>query len=731
MNRLRRGVILLLLLGGFCFGVENPKVFEFPEASTLGTNWKGEAPWANAFTKACKARKSGLGLAPPEDRSGVIATFEKPENMASLSVVCVASSKTAAKRKENVLGISINGGEMVRLAVCFNGEQNVPITVTHTWSEVQEVTTLRLTNETTNGALFEIQQVSWEGTFAPIAVTPVFPSRINIGTPFNVSAPVCSGGSGAFESFVWTFNGETVETTSGDVCVPFTAPAQDGTYPLTLTVTDSALAEAEFAWQVEVTPYAFAENLAVSNQTRTGFTLTWDQPSAHAVASYEVTAKRRDVATAAEGVSRVVWEQVDDVLQAELPVASLTGGLAVTTAYVLPAHGTFEALTFSADGGTTWKSALELNGRYNFGTLPAGVSSLLLRTPTAEPPAFLRLVVTCSATVAKATLSADGQARQYTFTDLPAGSELAVSVTTHNLKDDGKTFSMVSDALAVDLEAVPTPSNILNDSFYTYLAIERAESEKAFGTELAVYAEEQPASALSAGLYLSRVYYAKSTTDSTGATLSAGKAIVLSNASFSPVTLNGSYTLRVRKTASDGSTADDVWDFGAKDGEPIVIDPWEEYAFTCARSNTAAPVELPENTLGSTASALYNITDAKVVALYRGETCINALCPVSNAVVRLKPDSLESETFAVSASDNYLPAFASAWTSAPTPKLLLTKTFASGSYPYLDYTTLLTENPDARRIWLEAVFLDGSGRSAPATVILKSAPAAGFRLLLR
>ena len=140
---------------------------------------------------------------------------------------------------------------------------------------------------------------------------------------------------------------------------------------------------------------------------------------------------------------------------------------------------------------------------------------------------------------------------------------------------------------------------------------------------------------------------------------------------------------------------------------------------------------MPENALGSTASALYNITDAKVVALYRGETCINALCPVSNAVVRLKPDSLESETFAVSASDNYLPAFASAWTSAPTPKLLLTKTFTSGSDPYLDYTTLLSANKDARRIWAEALFLDGSGRSAPATVILKSAPAAGFRLLLR
>ncbi len=731
MKELRLGAILLFLLGDFCFGVENPKVFEFPEASTAGTNWKGEASWTNAFTKACKARKSGLGLAPPDDRSGVKATFETSESMASLSVVCVASSKTAAKRSANILGISINGGEMVKLTVCFNGEQNVPITVTHTWSDIQDVLTLQLTNETPNGALFEIQQVSWEGTFKPIAVTPVFPSRINAQTAFNVSAPVCSGGSGEFESFAWTFNGETIETPSGEVCATFIAPEQDGSYPLTLKVRDSSLAEADFTWQVAVTPYAFAQNLTLSNQTRTGFTLSWDQPSAHAVSSYTLKAQRSAVAKAEERVFCVSWVQTEGELQASLPLESLTEGLAVTTAYLLPAHGTFDALTWSIDGGETWKSAIALNGRYGFGALPAGASTLLLRTPMAEPPVFLRLIVTLNAVVAQGTISADGQARQYTFSDLPAGSKLSVSVTTRNLKDDGSSFEMVSDALPVTLEAVPTPSDFVNFADYGIVTLTPAESEKAFGAEIAVYAEEQPASALPAGLYLSRVYFTKSATSSTGATLGAGKAIVLSNASFSPITLDGSYTLRVRSTASDGTTKEDVWDFGATAGEPIVIDPWEEYAFTCARSNASAPVEVPENTLGTTASALYNITDSKTVALYRGETCLNALCPESNAIVRLKPDSLESESFAVSADDVYLPAFASAWVSAPAPRLLKKTSFASGASAQIAYASLFSKAPDARRIWAEAVFLEGTSRSAPATLMLKSVSSGGFRLLLR
>lgn len=731
MNRLCLGAILLFLLGGLCFGVENPKVFEFPDATNSGTNWKGEAPWANAFTKACKARKSGLGIAPPDNRSGVIATFENPEKMVSLSVVCVASSKTAAKRSENVLGISLNGGEMVKLAVCFKGEQNVPITVTHTWSDVQEVSTLRLTNETPNGALFEIQQVSWESAFASITVTPAFPSRINVGSTFNVSAPVCSGGSGEYVSFEWTFNGETKTTTSGDVCATFTAPKTDGTYPLTLKVTDSSGEEAEFAWQVAVKPYTVAENLKVSDQTRTGFTLTWDQPSSPAVVSYDVKVQRLDVATIGERVLRVEWSQSGDAFQAELPLETLTGGSAVSTAYVMPLQGTLDDLSFSADGGATWKSSLELKGRYNFGAIPAGVSSLLLRTSTAEPPAFLRLIATCDNVVARTTLSADGQARQCTFSDLPAGSKLGVSVTTKSTKDDGSTVSIVSDVLSVDLEAVPTPTQFVHDVDYKFVLLTPTPSEKAFGAEVKLYANVHPADAHPAGLYLSRVYFTKSATDSSGATLSAGKAIVLSNASFSPITLNGSYTLRVRSTASDGTTKDSVWDFAVAGEDPITIGAWQEVAFYCERQGAVAPVDLPEDAFATNVNALYYITDSKTVALYRGETCINALCPASNAVVRLKPGSLESETFAVGASDDELPALTYPWVSAPAPQVLYSVRKSSASDVMIAYSRYVDNVSDAYKIWAEAVFIEGTSRSAPATVILKSASVGGFRLLLR
>lgn len=315
--------------------------------------------------------------------------------------------------------------------------------------------------------------------------------------------------------------------------------------------------------------------------------------------------------------------------------------------------------------------------------------------------------------------------------DLPAGSKLGVSVTTKSTKDDGSTVSIVSDVLSVDLEAVPTPTQFVHDVDYKFVLLTPTPSEKAFGAEVKLYANVHPADAHPAGLYLSRVYFTKSATDSSGATLSAGKAIVLSNASFSPITLNGSYTLRVRSTASDGTTKDSVWDFAVAGEDPITIGAWQEVAFYCERQGAVAPVDLPEDAFATNVNALYYITDSKTVALYRGETCINALCPASNAVVRLKPGSLESETFAVGASDDELPALTYPWVSAPAPQVLYSVRKSSASDVMIAYSRYVDNVSDAYKIWAEAVFIEGTSRSAPATVILKSASVGGFRLLLR
>lgn len=126
---------LLLLLATLCatltvYADVAVAQFDFSDAGTsdTGHNWPGEGNWSNAFTKACKARINGIGIAPASSsggQSGMKYTCpeDETETIRQLTITCMASGTTAAKESNlHTLGISINGESVESETFTFNGK---------------------------------------------------------------------------------------------------------------------------------------------------------------------------------------------------------------------------------------------------------------------------------------------------------------------------------------------------------------------------------------------------------------------------------------------------------------------------------------------------------------------------------------------------------------------------------------------------------------------------------
>lgn len=737
-------------------------VVSFQDAGTSdkGSNWSGTNNWTNLTTKKAKARINGIGLAPASSdggQSGMKATFDPPKEMVSLAVTCMASGTTAAKAT-HLLGVRLNGGELLTAELAFpDSAVDTPVTLTFPFTEKQSVTTLAITNETAkNYGLFEVNAVSWQSDFAPIVAT-LSPTAedCNVGETFYAVLSKCTGGSGEYVNFRWRFNGQEQEADDFAIVCPFTAPMEDGKLPLELEVTDSLGTVATFSWEVSVRPYIKATNLAYTPLSRTGMTVTWEQPLPHAVSSYMVRVSYAS-ARSLELIFAPTWERDGDLWRLAEPIqlADLVG-VRDFTAYLVPFHWQGEDLELSTDGGTTWCKTIVLSStppRHLLrrtlesgaatGSFTSAHTSILLRTAADTPPDFFRLYLNLTASLISAkTLPAESNTLQVTFPEteddmpLPAGEPLSVRVTTRYVTDSGSTLSLQSPVLNVTLEDVP-PINSA-ERIGDFLCLTWPEKAKDLAAEVTFRKRSLPPTDGLPDLALTRVYFTGNATSAGGEQLPASKAIVLTNTTSRPIALDGSYTFTATKVDTGKSYA---WDFSLTETDaegnsikvyPYVVPAGGELLFYASAYTAPVGIETFENAFAVSASALRNLnTTYTATFAHNGET-LSTFTPQFNAILRRRPDAATQSAYAVTAADTFLPAFSTPWFNHYQEATLL-QTSATGPSALISLAGFIADPGDAQTIWATIRLREGNSYSDPLSLTLweREPPKAGFRFLL-
>ena len=738
-------------------------VVSFANAGTsdTGSNWNGTNNWANLTTKKAKARINGIGLAPAASggQSGMVATFDPPEEMTSLAVTCMASGTTAAKAK-HLLGVRINGGELLTAEFAFpDSAVDTPVTLTFSFAEKQAVETLAITNETAKGSnLFEVNAVSWQSDFAPITANYTCKRTCNVGETFYVALSGCTGGSGVYTRFRWRFNGQEQVTEDYAASCRFTAPMEEGTLPLELEVTDSLGTVATFSWDITVRPYIKAANLTCSNLSRTGMTVSWEQPLPYAVTDYLVRvsyASSRSI----EQMFTPTWVREGNAWQLAEPIdlTDIIDGRDFT-AYLVPFYWQGDGFEVSTDGGTTWCAttcfsfttprhlfyrALENGSRTT--TFPPTHASILLRTTAETPPDFFRLYVNLpTSLIASKVLPAESNALEVTFHDsedddlLPAGKPLSVVVLTRYLTDSGTFISKQSSSLKVTLPEVPPMAAA--ERLGNFLCLTWPKDATTLPAKVTFFKRApKPTDGLPA-LALSRLYFTGNATSEGGEQLPAGKAIVLTNTTSRPIALDGSYTFTITK--AETSTAY-TWDFSLTEtneaGEKIKTYPYTvpaggEVLFYASAYDAPIDSETFEHVIGVSASALRNLNTTYTATFARNGEAIATFTPQFNTILRLRPNDPTTQTaYPVTASDTTHPALSLPWFTRYAESVLhQTSINASGnSSVNFAIAFLLADPGDAEAIWATIRLREGNSYSTPLTLTLweRETPKAGLRFL--
>lgn len=732
---MKRAVLLCTLLAFAPLCAEAPETtfsFANAELSDTGKNWDGEQGWVNAFAKKCKARTNGIGVAPPTTdtgRSGMTYTWEEgfEETIARITVTCMTGGKTAAGAKKiHTLGVRIND-TLLTESFSFDGEVDTPREITFLLDAPTAVRSLTLTNETDqagNTSLFEINTVSWQADFPKIEATFIAPKKRVLLATISVSVVSVTGGSGTYPEMFFTFNGESIRVESIEV-VTFTAPATDGIYPLTLTVIDSNGTEAVFSQDIEITPFVPPTNLQLSDVTRTGFTLTWDQPLAAAVTSYTLFTFPNPSFRVIGPVSPA-WEKTEEgwVLSTPIDLLEAATGLPISSLHCQPTQWSGE-LTRSYDAGESWQNCVGFAGKYLLGKPPADSRTLILKTPEAAPPTALTLTVTL-ASLEKLTQDATGGARIFTVTGLPPGNAFSLCVAANYLRDSDPTVAVQSESIPVELLPIPAFESVSVNRRFKSLTFSWPEEEPSLKGVCELIAERRASYALERGLYLSRVCFTKKGKDEYDA-LSSGKGVALTNTSDLPVMLDGSCVLSITRPRTEEEIAAGktepltyTWDFSVKNeaGEqeyPYCVPAGGELIFSSSRY----PVpEVRTEAVCVSASALNNLTDAYTVSLLQNGELRNALKPQENATVRLWENSLtETEADAITNETVALETFYAPWGNLLETVLLakipLTPTAGSAQIFYSGY---LSETEAFLSARAHCYLLDGFSRS-PETVV--------------
>ena len=674
--------------------------------------------WAALGGAYCYARLTGVGLR-GNGKSVLCRPFEEPETVSYVSVVCGAESKSSiGEPLALTLSLGTREVETQYFTLTEAGETQ---TLTFAFKPI-EASDLRLSND--GDKTFEVRRVSWYADAPPITVeVDITPAPA--GGTIRCSVASCTGGSGTYTRVRWTFNGNTSSAVDHiQSMATFTAPDREGTYPLTLEIADDQGNSRTFSYSVIVGADATVAYPIVSNVTRTGFTLSWDRPaSGFSPEAFAVRVFRSDLLNV---TLTPEWSPAGDGWNSpEFSLDDALDGLdAQNVAVTVPKDWQGDLKYYVGNG--SWTPLLRVDDTFLSFALSPG-QPFRFRVEKAKPPASLELNAGLSHTYEEEKIPLEGQKLTRTFTDLPAGKTVKVSITAHGRKDDGTLTYYNSPELSVPLLPIPVPSAIFDSSGrirfkWDSLALDPGENPT---ISLRLFAETPAETALPPGLYLTRVLLTQN---------KAAKAIALTNTSASPIPLDGkTYTL---------TYGENDWDFYVKDANnknvhTLVVPAHGDLVIV---ANQYRPADLREGVAFATANAIRYLKDAGPVTLLRNGTPINKLTPVMDAVVRLPADSLTGATSTPAAqADPKIDALYDPWPQATS----VTAPFYQGTYTpanrYLETESLLTKRPEgATRVWAELrTTLNGSD-SDPQILELWATPTTpsgtprpGFRLRLR
>lgn len=672
-----KSFFLLLALFGTILTVhaeETVTVFEFADSSKSdrGSDWSGDGNWTNAFTKKCKARTNGIGIAPAAatgGQSGMRYTCapEEPETIAQLAVTCIASFDGAADEANlHTLGITFDNQEPLKENFSFSGKIDTPHTIVFTFSEPITFSTLTITNETDqqgNKNLFEINKIEWRSTYSEITAEFSCASSITITTPLKVQLHSVSGGSGSYTDQYFTFNGETIHVTDSLDVITFDPPTAPGVYTLELTIVDSTGKQAVFTQDITVTLYVPPVNLQATAITRTGFTLSWDQPLSSFIDHYEVKIMPEKNSHTMSISSE--WTAVEDGWLLEEPIDLIPITKNLETTLFLTITDWQGQLSYSTDNGETWNPSTNISIQWIIGVLPKDTTHLLLKTTEDAPPEKITFQFTFSE-VATKTLDATGDNHCLDITNLPPGLSYRVVVRAVYEKNDGSTLTIDSEEITITLLPIPTFSSVkVNSTFKTVTFTWPAGDELLQGC-CRLFATTVIPRPFDANLYISRIYYTSS-----NESLSTGKAIAITNTSQYDILLDDSYLCTITRPRTAEEIAEGkteplsyTWDFSIEDEEgnltyPYTVPAGGEVIFY---SETFKPFQLSDDAISVRKSVLNNLNANYTISLKKnGELC-NELKPHENAIVRLQENSLtETEITEIENKSSSLDAFYTPW----------------------------------------------------------------------
>lgn len=709
---------LLLLLATLCatltvYADVAVAQFDFSEAGTsdTGHNWPGEGNWSNAFTKACKARINGIGIAPVSSsggQSGMKYTCPEgeTETVRQLSVTCMASGTTAAKETNlHTLGISINGEIFETETFTFNGKIDTPHTIVFTFDEAVFASSIVITNETdqaNNSSLFEINAVEWQSEYSEIKASFSAPSAITINSPITVELHSISGGSGVYTESYFTFNGEDVFVEAGIGTITFNSPQESGVYPLKLTITDGNKEPSTFTRKIRVTPYVAPVNLTTSDITRNSFLLAWDQPLSTSIVSYKAQVSPCPDSSHSSDLSPT-WKPVGNELQIETPIdlSEHIRSFTLKQFYVKAPNWSGD-LYLSSDGGENWEKASFYADSWLFSEFPTDATALLLKTTASTPPTTIRFIMSFQI-VAEKIFPATGDNHLLSITDLPPGETYSVIVSANYARSEGDPIPHKSDPIVVQLLPIPTFAAVSVSPTYGTITLTWPEDDQDLKGCCQFFGTQFTPGNLAPGLYLTRVYLTSSP---------AGKAIAITNTSQNDIQLDGSYIYSITKTSTGTTTS---WDFGVEDEDKTITYPYTvpaggELIFY---SSAYPPAEIQAGAIPVNKNVLKNFTADYTLSLKKGSNLSYSLTPVKNAIVRLKADSTtETETHEITSTSSPLDALYTPWVELYKTIPLGETTFESvNGQRQFGYTRYITNIENLQSAEVHCFLQDGASRS--------------------
>ena len=679
--------------------------------------------WAALGGAYCYARLTGVGLR-GNGKSVLCRPFEEPETVSYVSVVCGAESKSSiGEPLALTLSLGTREVETQYFTLTEAGETQ---TLTFAFKPI-EASDLRLSND--GDKTFEVRRVSWYADLPPITVdVAITPSTVDgiiqcsVGGTIRCSVTSCTGGSGTYVRARWTFNGATSSAIENlQSIATFTVPDREDAYPLSLEIVDDQGNSKTFSYTVNVVADATASHPAVTNITRTGFTLSWNRPTSgltpEEFAVRVTRSGKLDVTLTPEWSAAGKGWRTDAFL-----LDDALDGLDAQTVFVVVPKTWAGNLKYSVNNAP-WKDLERPMEGFFFGFNLSPKQTISFFTEADDPPASLKLSATLSHTYADKKIPLEGQKLIYPFTDLPAGKTFDVFITSYTRQNDG-TLTTKSIDLPITLLPIPRPAATLdgaNRIRFNWDDLDFNEDETPT-ISLRLFAKAPTETTLTPGLYLTRVLLTQS---------KAAKAIALTNTSDAPISLDGKDYILIYGKYS--------WDFYINDEDgkkayPLVVPAHDDLIIV---ANQYRPTDLREGVAFATANAIRYIKDDGPITLLRGSTIVNSLRPVMDAVVRLPADSLTGATTTPAAqADATIDALYDPW-----PQAVPTATaFYEGSYTrnnvYCETARLLDDRPAAAtRVWAELrTCLDGA-ESEPQIIELWAVPSGtprpGFRLRLR